>query len=189
MNARAFLEVDKATYFEFLERQAEGRFEYDRGRIVPLMTEATFDRAQVVSDFNFVLRSLLSRRESVVSGQNRGVDTGNTVRYPDVLVEPAGNTGKGMSTSTPVLIVEVLRPSTAELDNNAKPAEYMSLPSLVTYVVASQDGPELLVWQRGADGGFPDQPMQCKGREQTLEIAALGIAIPLAEVYRGIGDT
>ncbi len=189
MNARAGIKVDKATFYRFIERQAEGHFEFDRGSIVQHMTGGTFDHAQIVNEFNFVLRRLLSRRLWVVTGQNRGVDTPETVRYPDVLVEPVGSAGKGLSTSSPVIVVEVLSPSTAELDLNTKPTEYMSLPSLMAYVVASQDAPLLTVWQRSAEGGFPDEPVQISGPGGILEIEALGLSIPLSEIYLTLGSS
>lgn len=186
MNARAGIKVDKATFYRFIERQAEGHFEFDRGQIVQHMTGGTFDHAQLVADFSFTLRSLLARQDWAVTGQSRGVDTGETVRYPDVVVEPKGAAGKGLATTTPTLVVEVLSPTTAELDLSTKPAEYTSLPSLVAYIVANQDAPELTVWQRRQDGAFPDAPVVIKGRQAKLELVALGLSVPLADIYASI---
>ena len=187
MNANAGIKVDKATFYRFIERQTEGHFEYDRGRIVQHMTGGTFDHTELVSAFMFALHALLPRPEWSINSQSRGVDTAVTVRYPDVVVERAGGSRKGLFTTTPALIVEVLSPTTSELDLNVKPAEYMSLASLAAYIVASQDRPECTVWLRGADGRFPDAPLLIAGREQVIEIAALGLTIALAEVYQGIG--
>lgn len=187
MNATAGIKVDKATFYRFIERQAEGRFEYDRGRIVQHMTGGTLDHAQIVNDLSFVLRRLLSRKDWVVTGQSRGVDTGETVRYPDVLVERRGASAKGLSTDSPTLIIEVLSPSTAELDLNVKPAEYMSLASLQAYIVASQDEPRLTAWQRQPDGTFPDQPQIVHGLAEMLRVPSLGLEVPLADIYQGLG--
>ena len=186
MNANAGIKVDKATFYRFIERQAEGRFEYDRGHIVQHMTGGTFDHSQITTDLVATLRALLSRKDWAVSTQNRGVDTGETVRYPDVVVEPAGGARKTLSTSSPTLIVEVLSPSTTELDLNTKPAEYTGLASLSAYVVVNQDRPEALVWQRDANGRFPDVPATIMGRDSILEISALKIAVPLGSFYDGV---
>ena len=187
MNARVGIKIDKATFFRFVERQAEGHFEFDRGQIVQLMTGGTFTHSQIITAFVVSLHALLSRTAWAISSQSRGVDTGETVRYPDVVVEAAGADAKALSTTTPALIVEVLSPSTAELDLNAKAAEYTSLGSLAAYIVASQDKPELLVWQRGPDGRFADAPARIEGREARLELTGLGISIPLASIYGGVG--
>ena len=189
MNANAGIKVDKATFSRFIERQTEGHFEYDRGRIVQHMTGGSFNHAQIVNDFNFVLRGLLSRRDWVVTGQNRGVDTGETVRYPDVLVEPVGGAGKEQWTTTPTLIVEVLSPSTAEFDLAVKPAAYMGLATLEAYIVASQDRAECQVWQRPADGRFPEAPEMISGRDSVIRIDHLGLAIPLGDTHQGIAST
>ena len=189
MNANAGIKVDKATFYRFIERQAEGHFEYDRGRIVQHMTGGTFDHVQIINDFSFVLRGLLARRDWVVTGQSRGIDTPATIRYPDVVVERAGGQRKGLSTTTPTIIVEVLSPSTSELDLTVKPGEYMSLASLEAYIVASQDRPECTVWLRGADGRFPEVPQLISGRASEIRIDRLGIAIPLGDVYQDSAST
>lgn len=186
MNARAGIKVDKTTFYRFIERQAEGHFEFDKGQIVQHMTGGTFDHSQIISDLVIALRAHLPRKDWAISTQSRGVDTGETVRYPDVVVAPVGTVRKGLSTSTPALIVEVLSPSTAELDLSTKPAEYTSLSTLAAYIAASQDTPELTVRQRGADGVFPSTPATIRGRGARIEIAGLGISLSLADIFVGI---
>lgn len=186
MNTRVGIKVDKAAFFRFVERQVEGHFEFDRGRIVQLMTGGTFAHSQIITDFVVALRASLPREAWAISSQNRGIDAGETVRYPDVVVEPAGGNLKALSTTIPALIVEVLSPSTEELDLNRKPAEYTSLASLSAYVVASQDRPELMVWRRSADGRFGDAPESIEGKGASLDLPELGIAVPLASIYASI---
>lgn len=87
----------------------------------------------------------------------------------------------------PVLIVEVLSPSSTGTDLTAKLAEYTSLPSLQAYIVASQDEPIVWVWQRdAATGAFPDKPQEVSGREAAIGVAALELSLPMADLYRGI---
>jgi len=189
MNASTSLRVDKATFFEFLAVQAEGRFEYDRGRIVQQMPGGTFAHSLVSQRLISAFEGRLDPTAWAVTGHSRGVETAVTVRYPDVLVEPMVGALKELSTGVPAIVVEVLSPSTEQLDMNVKPAEYMSLASLEAYIVAGQDGPECWVWLRGPDRRFPDLPQEIRGRKSRIEIPALGLAIPLEEVYRGIDDT
>ena len=67
-----------------------------------------------------------------------------------------------------------------------KPMEYMRSESLDTYIVASQDEVLCYVWQRGTDGTFNEAATEFRGRDKVIDVPGLGIAIPLAEVYRGI---
>jgi Uma2 family endonuclease len=83
----------------------------------------------------------------------------------------------------PLLIVEVLSLSSLQTDMREKADEYLTLPSLHAYVVASQDEPRVWVWLRGDDGKFPKEPTMIAGADQTLAVAALGLSISLGEVY------
>ncbi len=184
MNARAGIKVDKATFYRFIERQTEGRFEFDRGSIVQLMSGGTYSHSKLIKRLEVALDRQLDSLEWEVTSQSRGVDTGETVRYPDIVVEAAGADERGLSTGNPMLVIEVLSPSTEEVDLNVKPGEYMSLPSLVAYIVASQTSPRLTVWQRDVGGGFPDAPEFVEGPDAVLLIEALAVDIALAEIYR-----
>ncbi len=74
------------------------------------------------------------------------------------------------------------------LDLHIKAAEYMSLPSLETYIVAAQDEPRLWVWNRGTDQGrnWPKIPIEVVGKDKAVPVAAFGIELPMAEIYAAI---
>ena len=108
------------------------------------------------------------------------------MRYPDTLVESMGTDHHGLSTDAPVAIVEVLSPTTEQLDMNVKPVEYMSLPSLEAYIIASQNAPQGWVWLRDSARKFAEVPKEQSGLQATVEIGVLGISIPLVEIYSGI---
>ena len=190
MTAHPFIIVDKATFYRFLASAPEGpRYEFVRGRIIQDMGGGTLKHTKLARRFSFVIeRQLDEAKWEVNNGSDRGVETSQTVRLPDVVVEPAGASETSLATTEPVIIVEVLSESSGERDLEAKPAEYTSLPSLIAYIVASQNDPACQVWLRGADGAFPKQPATIEGRDQVIGIPALSVAIPLAEVYRGIGE-
>jgi Uma2 family endonuclease len=115
------------------------------------------------------------------------VEIGEDIRYPDVVVERLLGDGSGLTTTTPVLIVEVLSPSSTGRDMSVKLAEYTSLASLEVYIVASQEEPICWVWQRGGAGrNFSREPAEVAGRNASIEIVGLGISLPLAELYLGI---
>jgi hypothetical protein len=94
------------------------------------------------------------------------------LRYPDIVVDRAGGGAKDHTATAPVLLVEVLSPSTAATDLGDKAAEYLQIPSLVAYIVLSQDEPKAWVWAR-AIGEFAPGPVVIAGTEAIIRIAAL----------------
>ena len=190
MNVSAHIKVGKAAFFKFVASQAEGRFEYDRGRIVQQMTGGSLAHSLIAQRFISAFERRLDADIWVVTGHSRGVETEATVRYPDVLVEPMSASMPGalqdLTTEVPAAIVEVLSPTTEEMDLNVKLAEYTSIASLHAYVVASQDEARCWLWLRAADGSIPELPEEIFGLERVIDIPALAVSIPLAEIYRGI---
>jgi Uma2 family endonuclease len=185
VNVRAHIKVDKAAFFRFVAAQAEGRFEYDRGRIVQQMTGGTLAHSLITQHLITAFERRLDANAWAVTGHSRGVETPATVRYPDVLVEPMSGALKGLSTEVPSVIVEVLSPTTEEMDLNVKLTEYRSIPSVHAYIVASQDEVRCWLWLR-ADKGIPELPAEISGFGRSIDIPALGVSIPLKEIYRGI---
>ncbi len=185
MNQNAFMKVDKATFYDFVTRHDDQRFEYEGGYIVQQMTGGTWSHGNIARNFLLILHGQLDRSRWTVQ-QDRGVDTDVTVRYPDIVVEPIGAPPDSLSTTVPALIVEVLSPSSTARDLKRKPPEYMGLPSLVAYIVASQDAPAVVAWVRSADGQFPAEPAEISGLDATLDVPALGLNLPLSEIFAGL---
>lgn len=186
MNVRAHIKVDKAAFFRFVTSQAEGRFEYDRGQIVQQMTGGTLAHSLISQRFISAIERRLDAKAWAVTGHSRGVETPVTVRYPDVLVEPMSGAMKGLSTEVPAVVAEVLSPTTEEMDLNVKLAEYRGIASLQAYIVASQDEARCWVWLRTADEGIPELPAEISGLGRSIDIPALSVSIPVAEIYSGI---
>src|SRR5262245_20886514 len=154
------------------------------------MTGGTLAHSLVAQRFISAFERRLDANIWVVTGHSRGVETAATVRYPDVLVEPlpvsVSGAMQGLTTEVPAVIVEVLSPTTEEMDLNVKLAEYRSIASLEAYIVASQDDALCWLWLRPADSSIPELPNEIAGLERTIDIPALAVSIPLREVYRGI---
>ena len=185
MNIRTFIKVDKAAFYRFIATEPEGRYEYEWGRIVQQQQGGTRRHVQIGARFHEIIKAQLdSTKWSIFEG--RGVDTPETVRYPDVVVEPANEPDDSISTLVPALVVEVLSPTSVDRDLYVKPAEYLALATLETYIIASQDEAECKVWLRGADREFQDEPATISGLDKTIDIPALSLSIPLEEIYRGI---
>ena len=116
-----------------------------------------------------------------------GVRVANaTLPVPDVLVRPASPpNGNPLSRECDDLIVafEVLSPSISDRDLRWKRMAYTGLPSLTHYVVVAQDATDVVVFAR--DNGFNEQ--RYRSTADVIAFLALGVSLPLSEIYRGTG--
>ena len=175
--------LDKEAFCAWAERQ-DDRFELVDGRTV-MMVGFSRGHGLICTNLMLALRSRLDpQRWDILS--EFGVDVGpNTLRFADLAVDPVGGNLKDRTARAPVLIAEVLSPTTAALDLGDKAAEYLRLPSLVAYLVLSQEEPKAYAWIRGPEG-FEAGPLVVAGLDARIGVAPLGIEIPLSEIYAGI---
>jgi Uma2 family endonuclease len=105
--------------------------------------------------------------------------------YPDVSVvcgrletdpaDPRGNT-----VTNPVVLVEVLSPSTEEYDRGEKLAHYRKIPSLAEVVLIAHDERRLEVWHREGERWTVD----VFRAGERARLASLGCELAIDEVYR-----
>jgi Uma2 family endonuclease len=74
-------------------------------------------------------------------------------REPDALVNCGETTGEELIAPNPVIVLEVLSPSTAPKDLGAKVTDYFSVPSIQHYLIVDLDRPVVIHHRRhtGAD--------------------------------------
>jgi Uma2 family endonuclease len=133
----------------------------------------------------FLLGTLQRQRpQSWESRPGIGVRVSDTsLPEPDVFIVPAGAAKRdpyGRATSEVIVTIEIPSPSTAERDLRWKRTAYTSLPSLKHYIVIAQDAVDVVVFAR--ETGFAER--HNRSLADTLELPALGIALPLSEIYR-----
>jgi Uma2 family endonuclease len=180
MNVQLDLRMNKPEFLAWVQAH-EGRYELVERRVM-LMTGGTRDHGTIVRRLANALEKRLDSRRWAVWTSDFGVDIGpNTVRYPDVVVDTTGGGGKDLTATAPLLVAEVLSPSVTH-DLRDKAVEYLQLPSLSAYLVLAQDEAKAWVWVRG-ESAFPASPNVILGRDGIIEIAAIGIKLPLSEIY------
>lgn len=101
--------------------------------------------------------------------------------YPDIMAACSENEGDQYARTNPVLIVEVLSPSTQRVDMKEKFDNYKSIASLLEYVVVSQDVPLIRVFRRRTAWN-----MESYYAEDTLELESVGLTIAVSHVYRRV---
>jgi len=183
----AFTPVSKAEFFRFIQSRPDERYEYEGGLVVQQMVGGTFRHSEIGTRILFAFRTQLPRSVWRANPE-RGVETTSRVRFADVVVEPADEPDDSLAGTRPVVIVEVLSPSSRAYDLRIKPTEYTAIPTLDVYMVASQTEAAVLLWQRGADGTFPAEPVEIEGIDQRLTLACrpFSLTLDLSEVYEGL---
>lgn len=182
MNVIAPTFPDRDAFLRWNEGR-EGRREYVRGQIVT-MTGATRNHQRLVMALSAMLFRLLDPARFEVLPGDLGIKTRAGVRFPDVLVDRAGGGGKDLAARQPILVAEVLSPSSLGADLVEKEEEYSALPSLTAYLVLSQDEAAVRLWTRSESGW--SGPLLIVGMENAIELSHLGVALPLRELYAGV---
>jgi Uma2 family endonuclease len=106
--------------------------------------------------------------------------TEKTAHEPDALVYCGPPLPRdALEVPAPVIVAEVLSPSTRRIDATKKLAGYFSLPSVHHYLIADPDGPPLIHHQRQGDGSILTRLIS----EGTLRFDPPGFEIPAAQLF------
>ena len=184
MSSAAKTYVTPEQYLE-MERQAERKHEYDRGRIIAMPGASREHNLIAVNIMSELWNQLVERPCEAYAGNMRvRLGEGGPYVYPDVVVvcgEPRFEVEGGVDTlQNPTLIVEVLSPSTEGRDRGRKSRVYRALPSLRHYVMVAQD--EVLVEHyRRVDGKW--EPSELVDIDATLRLESVDCELPLRRVY------
>ena len=168
-------------YFEF-ERTSFGRWEYVNGKIRQ-MSGGTTDHGAISANIIRVLGNALVPRGSRVHGSDVKVHTGDVVNtFPDVSVICGEQLyfGKKDVVLNPLLVVEVLSPSTEGYDRGGKFDHYRTIASLQEYLLVEQDQPLMLLFTR-RNGHWEMREV----RELTSKIylSSVDVTLKLSDVY------
>ena len=181
MNFQPNLRMDKAAFLARMQATEE-RCELAGGRVV-MMPGASRVHGRIVRKLVAALSSRLDPLRWEVF-EEFGLDVGpDTLRYPDVVVDRAGGGDKDYTATAPVLLAEVLSPSTAEIDLGDKATEYLRIPSVLAYIVLSQDGPKAWVYLR--TDSHLQAPELVSGVDAVIRVADLNLDLPMTEIYEG----
>ncbi|MGI4762732.1 MAG: Uma2 family endonuclease [Janthinobacterium lividum] len=175
-----------AEYFA-LEAQSEVHHEFFEGKIFA-MSGASIAHNTIAQNFILQLRPALRGKKCRVQIEavRLAVEEGRHYTYPDVMVncDPADQR-ESQQLHHPVLIVEVLSPSTEAYDRGLKFNQYKKLPSLRHYLLVSQTT-WLVEWYQLTEHGAWAHTALAEA-EDSLAIPELGLAMTLAEVYEEAG--
>ncbi|MGH9769598.1 MAG: Uma2 family endonuclease [Blastocatellia bacterium] len=172
-------------YIELLKNSDE-RFEYFDGEIVS-MAGGKIAHGDIASNLIYSLRAKLSERPCRVSGSDVAlkVPAAPPLRFPDVSVvcgERVIEEFQGIEmVANPVLIIEVLSPTTEIYDREGKFLAYQSIESFQEYLLVARDSPHVTHYVRQPSGKWLRADIIGLDREVKLE--SLDVTLPLTEIY------
>jgi Uma2 family endonuclease len=159
----------------------EGKRELVNGQVIEYMINVTRGHVRVVTRLLYELTSKLDPRRFEAYAVDIGLKTPEGVRYPDLVVDVAGGESNDLAVREPVLVCEVLSPSSIVRDTVEKQREYTRIASVQAYLVLSQDEPRGWLWSRAQDGWTG--PTMIEGIEAVLKVPALEFETSLASLY------
>ena len=175
----------KITADEFLAMDfgTDKKFELADGVIV-MMTGGTVGHGWVKGNIHSWLRTRLRGGSCRPFDSDVGVRISETeVRYPDVSIQcdgpPLVQIGQELAISDPVMVVEVLSPSTSTLDQGTKLEEYKRVPSIRTIAFVDPVNEMCRTVER-LEGAWLDQLFSATCG---IEVPALDLHIPHDEIF------
>ena len=170
-------------FFDWASAQG-GRYEFDGFEPVA-MTGGNLNHNQIAFNIHVALRGRLGGTGCRPLGLDAGVATvGDTVRYPDGVVTCSPVNGISHLVPNPVVVFEVISPTSGHMDRIVKLREYAAVDSIRRYVIVESASAGLTVHERHAAGQrWTVTPATA---EDLLPLPEIGIEIPVAELYEGV---
>lgn len=181
--------IPRFTFDEFLEREQQSPFrhEYIRGH-VEMMAGGSEQHALLCAAIVRILDTALLDRDCRVYGDAflLRMEAADLSSYPDAMVvcgQPNFTERRKLVLDNPIVVVEVLSPSTEQYDLGEKREAYQQLSSLKEMLFISQDRPEVQYWFRQDEGW---DSVVIAGIGATITLRHLGIAIGVGDLYRRV---
>jgi Uma2 family endonuclease len=174
-------------FYTFTDRRPDGeKWELIDGELI--LNAAPSDFHQLILKNLIVALGIEERRSASAWRAIPGIGAlvSKTSRpEPDVMILPHGLTRADRArrdTADAVVLFEIMSPSTAGRDLKWKRDAYTQMPALTHYVVVAQDDVDVVVFAR--DDDFAER--RFRSLEDVIAFPALGISLPLSEIYRDI---
>ncbi len=173
-------------YSEYLELEASSdvRYEFFDG-VVYAMPGRSPEHSAIAANVIQLLGAQLAGKPCRVFTSDlrvRVLETG-LATHPDVSVicgQLQRDPEDANTATNPVLLVEVLSPSTQRHDRKEKAAHYRRIRSLECYILIAQDEQRLEVFSRNADGSWTLRD----ARSGAVDLPSIGCTLAVADVYR-----
>jgi Uma2 family endonuclease len=171
-----------------LERRSETKHEYFDGQRFA-MVGGSPRHSHLGGNIVTTLNNALVGRPCIVFNSDLmvGLTKRHAYAYPDATVvcgTPRYGEDEQDVLLNPLLIAEVLLPSTERYDRTGMFLRYQSIASFAEYLLIEQDTPRVELCSRQPDGSW--EWSIAEGPEATLTIPSLDCTIALTDIYRNV---
>lgn len=182
----------RATYADYLaaEQNSDSRHEFIDGVIVAMAGGSDEHNAIAGRFAGLFATSLAAGCLYYTPDQRFWIAATVRGRYGDgsiICGKPAHPAHDERATTNPLVVLEVLSPSSEGDDEGEKRRDFQSLASLRAYVVAAQDERLVRVYRRTEQGGWRDEPDVYREGDR-FDLPGLTGPVAVAGVYQGILD-
>ena len=168
-----------------IERQAAEKSEYFAGEMYAMTGASRKHNLITINTAAALLQQLKDNPCEVYASDMRvRVPATDLYAYPDVVVacdEPQFEDEHVDTLLNPLLIIEVLSPSTASYDRIKKFGYYRTISTLAEYLLIAQDEPKVEQYVRQADARWLLTDIALP--EGIVELASIPCSLKLADVY------
>ncbi len=176
--------LKRVTIDEFLAWDGEGdrRYELIAGEIVAMAPASSFHGAIVVNT-GAALRPKLRPGCTVISEAGVILPWRNDTWYQvDVAVTCAPIRPRTWATPEPIVIIEVLSPSTASQDRAVKLVDYRRIESVQDIIFIASEQKRVEHWRRG-ERAWTVRDLEA---DDLLQLTSLGFEVPVEALYQGL---
>jgi Uma2 family endonuclease len=182
--AQRVANISEAEYLR-LEREAETKSEYFDGEMFA-MAGGTRSHSLIASNFLSELSRALKNKDCVAynSDLRIKIEATGLLTYPDISVVCGQERFLDEMEDTllnPLLIVEVLSPSTEAYDRGKKFEHYRQMPSCQEFLLVSQTEPRVEQFVRQSSGEWLLK--EVSGMEGSVMLTSVDVRISLAEIF------
>jgi len=182
--------VPKLTAAEYLAREeaAPFRSEFVGGEVFA-MAAGSYSHFLLTSNLCGELRNEL-RGKPCNAGSSELLfrpGTGEFYTYPDVLVfsgPPKFADDQRRVSLNPIVVAEVLSPSTEGFDRGRKSAKYRKSESVQQYLLVSQDQAMVEIYSRESDGSW--RLNEVTGLDGMVALPSIEVVVPMRAIYEGV---
>lgn len=169
------------------ERKAPFKNEYLSGQILAMSGANLAHNLITGNIFNGLYNQLMNREYEVyISKMRVKANPITSYFYPDVAVvcdEPRFEDDTFDTLFNPIVVVEVLSPSTAAYDKGEKFESYKQIASLQEYILVSQDRVNV---ERHFRLGTQWRTIEFQDIADVLSLASIRCELPLSHIYRRV---
>ena len=172
-----------------LDKHSAARYEYFDGVVVD-MAGGSLQHNRITKNVIHTLENLLAQRECEVlpSDMRLKVPRALPYRYSEAVVGcgvPVIEEMQGQEMLVnPLVIIEVLSPSTEAYDRGAKFSAYQSVASFQEYLLIAQDRPHITQYVRQAGGKWLRSDVE--GLDGLLRLESLDCTLALRDIYHRV---